>query len=101
MDLQEHSCSRSRDLVHPRTDQPQKIGRLLRSLGYSLQTPSKTLEGTSHPDRNAQFEHINRRATEFIAKGVPVLSVDSKKKELVGEFKLAVVSGVPKGSPGR
>lgn len=78
---------------------PQKVGRLLRDLGYSLQAPSKTLEGTSHPDRNAQFEHINRQAAEFIAKGLPVLSVDSKKKELVGEFKTGGREWRPQGQP--
>jgi hypothetical protein len=67
----------------------QKVGQLLGELGYSLQAVSKTLEGESHPDRNAQFEHINAEAQAYQARGQPVVSVDTKKKELVGEFKNA------------
>ena len=78
---------------------PQKVGSLLAAQGYSLQAPSKTLEGADHPDRNAQFEYINRRAAELIAKGLPVISVDSKKKELVGEFKTSGREWRPKGQP--
>ena len=57
------------------------VGRLLHLLGYSLQALQKRREGTSHPDRNAQFEHINATATSFLAAGQPVISVDTKKKE--------------------
>ena len=56
------------------------VGRLLRRLGFSLQANSKTREGASHPDRNAQFEHINAQVKEFQAAGQPVISVDTKKK---------------------
>jgi hypothetical protein len=63
------------------------VGRLLRRLGFSLQANAKTREGSSHPDRNAQFEHINAAVTAFQAAGQPVISVDTKKKELVGDFK--------------
>ena len=63
------------------------VARLLRDLGYSLQANKKTLEGTDHPDRNAQFEHIYGKVKDFQASGDPVISVDTKKKELVGDFK--------------
>ena len=63
------------------------VGRLLKRLGFSLQANQKTREGTSHPDRNAQFEHINAEVKAFQAAGQPVISVDTKKKELVGDFK--------------
>ena len=63
------------------------VGRLLKRLGFSLQANSKTREGTSHPDRNLQFEHINTQVTAFQAAGEPAISVDTKKKELVGDFK--------------
>jgi hypothetical protein len=63
------------------------IGRLLNGLGYRLQAVQKTREGTSHPDRNAQFEYINATATNYLRRKQPVISVDTKKKELVGDFK--------------
>ncbi len=63
------------------------VGRLLRRLGFSLQANRKTREGVSHPDRNAQFEHINTLIQAFQAAGQPTISVDTKKKELVGDFK--------------
>jgi len=63
------------------------VGRLLRELGYRLQALHKTREGTAHPDRNAQFEHINATATAFQQDQQPVISVDTKKKELIGDFK--------------
>jgi hypothetical protein len=65
------------------------VGRLLHDLGYSLQVVRKTREGGQSPDRNAQFEHINRTAKAFMKRGQPVVSVDTKKKELVGDFKNA------------
>lgn len=65
----------------------QTVAQLLHDLGYSLQGNRKTLEGSSHPDRDAQFEHINSQAQEHFATSDPVISVDTKKKELVGEFK--------------
>jgi transposase len=64
-----------------------KVGRMLHDLGYSLKAPRKTTEGAAHPDRNAQFEHINAMAADFLDRGRPVISVDTKKKELVGDFK--------------
>jgi hypothetical protein len=75
------------------------VGRLLRRLGFSLQANSKTREGASHPDRNAQFEHINTQVATFQAAGEPALSVDTKKKELVGDFKNAGRELRPKGQP--
>ena len=61
------------------------VGRLLDRLGFSLQANAKTREGASHPDRNAQFEHINAEVKAFQAAGEPAISVDTKKKELVGD----------------
>ena len=63
------------------------VSRLLHELGYSLQSVRKSLERTSPPDRDAQFEHINTKADDFLQRCQPVVSVDTKKKELVGEFK--------------
>jgi len=63
------------------------VGRLLHELGYSLQSVRKSREGTAHPDRNEQFEHINATAASFLRRKQPVISVDTKKKELVGDFK--------------
>ncbi len=63
------------------------VAALLRELGYSLQANRKTREGSEHVDRDAQFEYINRRAKAFEAAGQPVISVDTKKKELVGPFR--------------
>ncbi len=63
------------------------IRRLLRSLGYSLRANKKHIEGQSHPDRNAQFEHLNTTCKEFEVKGNPIISVDCKKQELIGNFK--------------
>ena len=75
------------------------VGRLLRHLGFSLQANSKTREGTNHPDRNAQFEYINARINAFQAAGQPTISVDTKKKELVGDFKNGGRELRPKGDP--
>jgi hypothetical protein len=69
------------------------VAELLHDLGYSLQANAKTLEGSSHPDRNAQFEHIHRKVRRFLNQGQPVISVDTKKKELVGDFKGRGVAG--------
>ena len=63
------------------------VGVLLRALDYSCQANRKTREGTQHPDRNAQFEYINARVKAALAAGQPAISVDTKKKELVGDFK--------------
>jgi transposase len=78
---------------------PSMVGRLLHEVGYSLQANQKTLEGVSHPDRDAQFEYIHRRVKEFQAAGQPVISVDAKKKELVGDFKNPGRELRPKGQP--
>src|SRR6202046_4778369 len=75
------------------------VGRLLKRLGFSLQANSKTREGASHPDRNAQFEHINAEVKAFQAAGEPAISVDTKKKELVGDFKNSGRELRPKGQP--
>jgi transposase len=63
-----------------------KVGQLLRSLGYSLQAPVKEVEGAQHPDRDAQFGHINAQAQLFLDAGQPVISIDTKKKEVVGNL---------------
>lgn len=75
------------------------IGGLLKKLGYSLQGNRKTLEGTDHPDRNAQFEYINNRVQKALTQGQPVISVDTKKKELVGQFKNGGREWRPEGDP--
>jgi Rhodopirellula transposase DDE domain len=75
------------------------VGRLLRRLGFSLQANCKTREGASHPDRNAQFEYINAEVKTFQASGEPAISVDTKKKELVGDFKNAGRELRRKGDP--
>jgi transposase len=75
----------------------QLVSELLHTLGYSLQANRKTHEGGEHPDRDAQFEHINTQAKAFLAEGEPVISVDAKKKELVGDFKNPGREWHPKG----
>ena len=77
------------------------VGKLLRELGYSLQANQKTKEGKSHPDRNGQFEHIHRCVCRQQRGGGPVISVDTKKKELVGDFKNAGRQWHPQGQPCR
>ncbi len=78
---------------------PRTVGRLLNADGYSLQSNQKTKEGEDHPDRNAQFEHINATVRRFQQRGQPVISVDTKKKELVGPFKNGGREWQPKGEP--
>jgi hypothetical protein len=75
------------------------IAYLLLDMGYSLQANRKTREGSKHPDRNAQFEYINAQVRQMIADGEPAISVDTKKKELVGDFKNAGREWQPKGKP--
>ena len=75
------------------------VGRLLHELGYRLQSVRKSREGASHPDRNDQFEYVNAKADDFLQRGQPVVSVDTKKKELVGDFKNAGREWQPKGQP--
>ena len=75
------------------------IPKLLEQLEYRRHVNRKTKDGSNHPDRDAQFEHINARAQEFQAAGQPVISVDTKKKELIGEFKNSGSDYGPKGKP--
>jgi transposase len=75
------------------------VGSLLREQDYSLQSNRKTREGTSHPDRDAQFQHISQQTQAFQQRGAPVVSVDTKKKELVGDFKNGGREWQPKGTP--
>ena len=77
----------------------QTVAILLNEQGYSLQANRKTTEGRSHPDRNAQFEYINELAKTFDRQGQPVISVDTKKKELVGDYKNAGREWRPEGMP--
>ena len=75
------------------------VGVLLKELGYSLQGNRKTLEGGDHPDRGAQFEYINDKVGAALNAGQPVISVDTKKKELVGQYKNAGKEWHPEGQP--
>ena len=75
------------------------VADLLHEMGYSLQANRKTKEGDSHPDRNAQFEHINVRVKQYMDLRQPVISVDTKKKELVGDFKNSGQDRRPQGKP--
>ncbi len=77
------------------------VGRILKGLGYSLQAPAKEKEGASHPDRDAQFHYLNDEVTGFVSANEPVISVDTKKKELVGEFSNGRREYHPQGSPTR
>lgn len=78
---------------------PRTVGRLLNAEGYSLQSNRKTQEGKSHPDRNAQFEFINLAVQQWQQRGQPVISVDTKKKELIGPFKNGGREWRAKGEP--
>ena len=75
------------------------VAELLHEMGYSLQANQKTLEGSEHPDRNAQFEYLNGAVQQQLWAGEPVISVDTKKKELVGPFKNGGRELRPKGEP--
>jgi hypothetical protein len=75
------------------------VARLLHEHKYSLQSAKKTVEGKQHPDRNAQFEHIAAKAKDCIDRGMPFISVDTKKKELVGNFKNGGREWHPQGEP--
>jgi hypothetical protein len=75
------------------------VAELLDDMGYSLQANRKTREGSDHPDRDAQFEYINVQVQRALAKGEPAISVDTKKKELVGDFKNAGREWRPRGQP--
>jgi hypothetical protein len=98
------TCKSTRRLAAELTRQghpvsPRAVARLLREADYSLRSTRKTQEGGTHPDRNAQFEFISRRVRAFGRRGWPVLSVDTKKKELVGDFKNAGREWQPAGRP--
>jgi len=77
----------------------QTVARLLQQLEYSLQAPRKTLEGSSHPERDAQFDYLNAQVMAALAAGQPVVSVDAKKKELVGAYKNGGQEWHPQGQP--
>ena len=98
------TCKSLRRLADELVGQGHQVGkdtvaRLLRQMEYSLQANQKTKEGGDHPDRNAQFEYINAKVEKEIQANNPVISVDAKKKELVGDFKNAGRELRPKGSP--
>ena len=78
---------------------PQTVGDLLHQMDFSLQANRKTREGTDHPDRNAQFEYVAAQTQQFMSAFQPVISVDSKKRELIGNYKNAGREWRPKGSP--
>ncbi|MGV8119089.1 MAG: ISAzo13 family transposase [Candidatus Xenobiia bacterium LiM19] len=75
------------------------VDKILREKGYSLQANAKTKEGSSNQDRDAQFRYINKQAIEYMEMNEPVISIDTKKKELVGEFKNAGKEWLPEGQP--
>jgi Rhodopirellula transposase DDE domain len=98
------TCKSVRQLAAELRQQGYTVGRqtvahLLADLGYSLQANRKTKEGTSHPDRNAQFAYLNARVRAFQKRGYPVVSVDTKEKELVGDFKNGGREWRPQGQP--
>jgi hypothetical protein len=98
------TCKSTRRLAEELTGRghpvsPSTVARLLAQAGYSLQANRKTREGAAHPDRNAQFEFIDRRIRAFQRRGWPVLSVDTKKKELLGDFRNGGREWQPKGCP--
>lgn len=98
------TCKSTRKLAEELKKQNHKIGdrkvaQLLHDLDYSLQSNRKTKEGPSHPDRDAQFEYINTKTKLFQAKEQPVISVDTKKKELIRDFKNVGKEWRPKGEP--
>jgi hypothetical protein len=77
------------------------VAKLLRAEGFSLQANAKMIEGAQHPDRDAQFGYLNDQAVDHIGTGDPVISVDTKKKELVGQFKNGGREWLPRGEPER
>jgi hypothetical protein len=98
------TCKSTRNLADELTRQNHPVGertvaRLLRAAQYSLQGNRKTREGSSHPDRNAQFEFISTSVQRFMKRGQPAVSVDAKKKEKVGDFKNGGEEWFPKGMP--
>jgi len=98
------TCRSTRNLAAEMLDQGHRVGdrtvaMLLNRAGYSLQSNRKVREGEAHPDRNAQFEHINAKVKAFQKRGQPVISVDTKKKELVGNFRNGGREWHPQGEP--
>jgi hypothetical protein len=98
------TCKSTRRLAEELTRQnhsvrARTVARLLREADYSLQANRKTREGSSHPDRNAQFEYINASVQRFLKRGQPAVSVDAKKKENVGDFKNGGREWLPTGEP--
>ena len=98
------TCKSTRRLADELTRQwhpvgPGTVAALLRTAGYSLQANRKTREGVTHPDRNAQFEYINTLVKRFLQRDRPAISVDTKKKELVGDFANAGRQWRPQGQP--
>lgn len=98
------TCKSTRRLAKELTDKGHnishvKVGQLLSDMHYSLQGTRKKMEGKSHPDRNAQFEFINEKVKDFQYRNQPVISVDTKKKELIGRFANAGREYQPKGKP--
>jgi hypothetical protein len=98
------TCKSTRRLVkelcrqgHPISDR--SVAALLIEMGYSLQANRKTREGSNHPDRNAQFEYLNAQVRRLQKRGQPVISVDTKKKELLGDFKNSGQEWQPQGEP--
>ncbi len=100
------TCKSTRQLAGALQERGHRVGyrtvaALLDHAGYSLQAAAKTLEGTQHPDRDAQFRYLNDQVKAFLAAGQPVVSVDAKKKELVGAFKNGGREWQPQGQPER
>ena len=98
------TCKSTRRLANELTQaghsvSPRTVASLLREDGYSLQANRKTREGGQHPDRNAQFEFLNAQVNRLLKRGQPAISVDTKKKELVGDFKNAGRQWRPQGQP--
>ena len=98
------TCKSTRRLAQELTSRrhpvsPRTVAALLVHAGYSLQANRKTREGASHPDRNAQFEYINEQVQRFLDRGQPAISVDTKKKELVGDFRNGGRQWRPAGRP--
>lgn len=98
------TCKSTRAIARQleREDHPvshSKVAQLLHAMDYSLQSNRKTLEGADHPDRDAQFRHINTTVKKSLARGLPVISVDTKKKELVGNYANTGQKWLPMGQP--